>query len=45
MEEWFDDHILKRDVCASHILIAKTLQLVKDVFPIRDIDGEELGQG
>jgi hypothetical protein len=33
MEEWFHGHNPKRKVHASHILIGKTLQLIKDVFP------------
>ncbi len=45
MEEWFHGHNPKSEVLASHILIAKTLQLIKDVFPRTDTDGEEPGQG
>ncbi len=45
MEEWLHDHNLKREVCASRILIAETLQLIKNVFPRVDTYGEEMGQG
>jgi hypothetical protein len=45
MEEWFHAKNSKTEVCASDILIEKTLQLIKDVFPCTDNDGEELGQG
>jgi hypothetical protein len=45
MEEWFHAKNPKTKVCASDILIGKPLQLIKDVFPRTDNDGEELGQG
>ena len=44
-EEWFHAKNPKREVRASNVLIGKTLQLIKDVFPRTDIDGEEVGQG
>jgi hypothetical protein len=45
MEEWFHAKHQKAEVHVSHVLIGKTLQLIKYVFPRTDIDGEELGQG
>ena len=36
---------MKREVCDSCILIAETLQLIKNVFPRVDTDGEEMEQG
>ena len=45
MEEWLHDHNLKSEVRASRILIAETLQLIKDVFPRVNTDGALMGQG
>jgi hypothetical protein len=45
MEEWFHAKNPKAEVHASIVLIGKTLQLIKYVFPRTDIDGEEVGQG
>ena len=45
MEEWLHDHNLKSEVRASRILIAETLQLIKDAFPRVDTDIVEMGQG
>ena len=44
-EEWFHAKNPKTEVHAPNVLTGKTLQLIKDVFPRTDIDGEELGQG
>ena len=45
MENWFHASNPKTEVRSSKILIAQTLQLIKDVFPRTDTNGEEVGQG
>ncbi len=45
MGEWFHASNSKTEVRSSKILIAQTLQLIKDVFPRTDTNGEEVGQG
>lgn len=45
MEDWFHATNPKPEVRASKILIAQTLQLIKEVFPRIDTNGEEVGQG
>ena len=45
MEDWFHTSNPKTEVRSSKILIAQTLQLIKDVFLRTDTNGEEVGQG
>jgi hypothetical protein len=45
MEKWFHDNNLKREVNLANALVTKTPEMIQNVFPWWDKDGNEEGQG